>query len=150
MLGREQQSRPGRCKGQPVRQFTTWQRNKHRRPRASGPRHWLVLLLILAISASGFLHVVSGSHEALAASHSLDPASLSQDAYGEPNRSNHDGEPHGTVCSMASSCSFYVPVTLSTVPARTNGEPAYMEPEADHSGLAPTPHARPPKLFANV
>ena len=109
-----------------------------------------MLLLILAISASGLLHVVSGSHGAFAASHSLDPASVSQNAYGEPYQSTHDGEPHGTVCSMASSCSFYMPVTLSTVPARTNGEPAYIEPEADYSGLAPTPHARPPKLFANV
>jgi hypothetical protein len=133
-----------------VQQFTTWQRDKDRRPRTSGPRHWLVLLLILAIAASGFLHVVGGSHAALAASHSLDPASVSQDAYGEPYQSNHDGELHGTVCSMTSSCSFYMPATLSTVLARTNGEPAYMEPEADRSGLAPTPHARPPKPLANA
>jgi hypothetical protein len=109
-----------------------------------------VLLLTLAIAASGLLHVVSDSHEAFAASHSLDSASLSQDAFGEPYHSNHDGDLHGTVCSMTSSCSFYMPVILSTVLARTNGEPAYVEPEADHSGLAPTPHARPPKLFANV
>jgi hypothetical protein len=133
-----------------VQQFTTWQRNKGRRPPTSGPRHWLVLLLILAIAASGLLHVVSSSHGALAATHSLDPVSVSLDAYGEPYESNHDGEPHGTVCSMTSSCSFYMPMTLSTMPARTNGEPAYMEPEADRSGLAPTPHARPPKFFANV
>jgi hypothetical protein len=116
----------------------------------SGRQHWLVLLLIVAIAASGLLHVVSDSHEAFAASHSLDPASVSQDAYGEPYQSNHDGEPHGTVCSMTSSCSFYIPVILSAVLARTNGEPAYIEPEADRSGLAPTPHARPPKYFANV
>lgn len=108
------------------------------------------MLLILAIAASGFLHVVSGSHEALAALHSLDPASASQDAYGEPYQSNHDGEPHGMVCGMTSSCLFYMPVALSAVLARTNGEPAYMEPEADRSGLAPTPHARPPKPFANA
>jgi hypothetical protein len=133
-----------------VQQFTTWQRNPDRRLRRAGPWYCLVLLLVLAIAAFGLLHVASGSHQAFAASQSHDPASVSQVADGEPYHSDHDGEPHGTVCSMTSGCSFYIPVTSSTVLARTDGGPAYIDPEADHSGLAPTPHARPPKFFANV
>jgi hypothetical protein len=115
-----------------------------------GRLHCLVLLLVLAVAASGLQHVASGSHQAFAASQSHFPASVSQVADGEPHQSHHEGEPHGTVCSMTGGCSFYMPVTLSTVLARTDGGPAYFEPDAGHSGRVPSPQSRPPKLFANV
>jgi hypothetical protein len=109
-----------------------------------------VLLLILAVAASGFLHVVDDSYASVTAAHSHDLVSVAHDLDGEPYHSDHDGKPHGTVCSTTSSCSLYMPVTLPTVLAPSNSEPAFVDPEAEHYGLAPTPHARPPHLFANV
>lgn len=137
-------------KRKPVQRLGTWRCRIDRCLSASGRVHWLVLLLVLAIAASGLLHAVSGGDTAFAASHPHDLASMGQDAGGEPCCADHDGEPHGTICGIANGCSFCVPVVSSPVLVRPNAEPVEIEPDAGHSGRVPSPHSRPPKFFANV
>ena len=109
-----------------------------------------MLLLALAVAAAGLMHVVGDGHAAVAGSHGYATSAASQAAGDEPCCPDHDGEPHDTICGIASGCSFCVPVLSSSVDLRPNAGPVEIEPDAGRSGRAPPPHSRPPKLFANV
>jgi hypothetical protein len=130
-----------------MQRIGTGQRRNGRRLRASGLRRWCVLLLTLAVAASGLLHLVDDAHTALAASHSHELASVIHDAGDDPCSRQHDGEPHGTICSMANGCPLFVPVTSSAQPPQPNAEPAELQPQAARSGRVLSPHPRPPKLL---
>jgi hypothetical protein len=113
-------------------------------------RRWLVLLLVLAVAVSGLLHLAGGGHAGLAAAHSHDLASVSQDGSGEPCCHEHDGQSHATVCSMANGCALCVPVVSAALLARSDADPAEIRLKAVHSGRVLSPQFRPPKLFANA
>jgi hypothetical protein len=115
----------------------------------SGLRHWLVLLLVLAVAALGLEHVAGGGHAAASQAHDL--ASLSQDASGsEPCCDELDGQSHATVCSTATGCSFCMPIATADVFLQTGADPVETEPAGIGSGRIQPPQLRPPKLTANV
>lgn len=117
---------------------------------ASGRWHWLVLLLVLAVAASGLVHVAGDGHAAIAPSQAHDLASLSQDASGgEPCCHDHDRQLHGTLCSTATGCSFCMPIASAAVFLQTGADPVETEPAGIHSGRIQPPQLRPPKLSAN-
>lgn len=121
------------------------------RPGASGRWHWLVLLLVLAVAASGLVHVAGGDHAAIAPSQAHDLASLSQDASGgEPCCHEHDDQLHGTICSTSTGCSFCMPMASAAVFLQTGADPVETEPTGIRSGRIQPPQRRPPKLSANA
>lgn len=135
-----------------MQQVRTWRRRNDRRHPTSGLRPCLALLLVLAFVASGFFHALGGDHAAFASTHSHELTSVDRHVGDEPCCPEHDhnGQPHGTFCSMASGCSLCVPVASSGPLALSNAEPAALMPEPIHSGRVLSPQFRPPKLFANA
>jgi hypothetical protein len=110
-----------------------------------------VLLLVVAFSTSGLIHLPKGDHAATAASLSHEMASVIQVAGGEPCCPEHNGQSHGTTCSTASGCSFCVPLSqASALVAPLHTEAFGLRSEDVHLSRAPTTQFRPPKLFANV
>ena len=100
----------------------------------------LVLLLVLAFSTSGLVQVLMGDHAASAASLSHEIASVSPDADNEPCCPEHDGQPHGTTCSMASGCSFCVPLLPAlALMAPLDTETLEVRSEDVRLGRAPSP-----------
>ena len=131
-------------------QTSTWQRRKDPRLATWGLRRCLVLLLVVAISTSGLVHVPMGDHAASAASLPHEIASVSQ-ATGEPHCDGDADEAPGATCCIASVCSFCVPLTLSaTITRATVAEVLAALPDQVHLGHAPSPGFRPPSLSANV
>lgn len=132
-------------------QASTWHRRKDPRLATWGLRRCLVLLLVLAISTSGSVHVPMGDHVASAASLSHEIASVSQGATGEPHCPGDADEGHGATCCITSVCSFCVPLTSSASITRTTvAEVVAALPDGVHLGHAPSPDFRPPNLSANV
>jgi hypothetical protein len=129
-----------------MQRIGTGQRRKGRRLCASGLRRWLVLALLTVVAASGLLHLADDAHTALAASHSHEFASVAHDAGDDPCP-QHDGELHGTICSMSSGCPYFVPATSSALPPQPNAVPAELQPQAARSGRVLSPHPHPPKLL---
>jgi hypothetical protein len=110
-----------------------------------------VLLLVLALSTSGLVHAPMGDHAASAASHTHEIASVSQDAGDEPCCPEHNGQPHGATCSMASGCSFCVPLLKAlAIMAPLDTEKLEPRSEVVHLSRAPTTQFRPPKLSLNA
>lgn len=134
-----------------MQEVDTRQRGKAPSLRTSGLWRFLVLLLVLAFSTSGLVHAQMGDHAASAASHTHEIASVSQDAGGEPCCPEHNGQPHGTTCSMANGCSFCVPL-LKALALMAPLDTEKFEPRSEdvHLSRTPTTQFRPPKLFANV
>lgn len=108
------------------------------------------MLLVLAVTASGLLHAAGGDHSAHAAVHSHEQASDGQDAGDENCGPEHRGEPHGTTCSVASDCSFWMPVAASARAHRSDAGPSEIRPEAIHSGIILFPQFRPSRLLPDV
>ena len=132
-------------------QASTWQRRKDPRLATWGVRRWLVLLLVLAFSTSGLVHVPMDDHAASAASLSLEIASLGQDVTAEPDCAGDADEAHGATCCTASVCSFCVPlISSATITMATVAEVVASLPDEVHLGRAPSPGFRPPSLSANV
>lgn len=128
---------------------STWQRRKDPRRATWGLRRWLVLLLVLAISTSGLVHVQMGDHAASAASLSHEIAS--QGATAEPHCAGDADEAHGAPCCNASGCSFCVPLTSSAAITRaTVAEVVAALPDEVFLGRSPSPGFRPPALSVNV
>ena len=138
-------------KGYRVQQVEPWQRRQAPSLWTSGLRRWLVLLLVLAFSTSGLVHVPMGDHVGSEASLSHELASVSQDASGEPCCPEHTSEPHGTTCCMSSSCSPGVLLGSSAaVPALWDAESAEAQSDEVYHSHAPSPRFRPPKLSVNT
>lgn len=130
-------------------QASTWQRRKGLRLTTWGLRRWLVLLLVLAVSISGLVHVQLGDHAASAASISHDMAP--QGTTGEPPCPSGTDEANGDTCCIASGCAFCVPLTSSAAISRTTvAEVVAAVPDEVFLGHAPSPGFRPPSLSANV
>jgi hypothetical protein len=126
-------------------QAGTWQRRMIPRPATWGLRRWLVLLLVLAISTSGFVRVPMDDH---AASLSHEIASVGQEATGEPHCAD---EAHGATCCIASVCSFCIAlISSAAITAATAAEVIETPPDEVHLSRPPSPGFRPPKLSANV
>ena len=117
-----------------------------RRLRVPGLWRWFILLLVLAIAASGLLHVSGGGHATGATLHAHDLAAVN-DAFsgGEACCHETDGQAHEPVCSTAAGCSLCVPVSAVLL-VRPDADRAEMEPTSSHSGLIQPPQIRPPKL----
>lgn len=129
-------------------QASTWQRRKGPRLSTWSLRRWLVLLLVLAFSASGLVHIPMGDHSASAASLAHEIASAGEDVTAEPNCA---GDADDATCCIASVCSFCVPMTASATIARAMvaGIVAAL-PDEVLFGRAPSPRFRPPSLSANA
>lgn len=134
-----------------MQQVEAQQRGKNPSLRTSGLSRCLVLVLVLALSMSGLIHAPMGDHAASAASLSHEIASVSQDAGGEPCCPEHNGQPHGITCSMASGCSFCVPL-LPALALMVPLDTKTLEARSDDVRLSRTPTAqfRPPKLSLNA
>ena len=110
-----------------------------------------MLLLVLAISTSGLVHVQIGDHAASAASLLHEIASVGHEATGEPHCAGDTDEANGATCCVASVCSFCIPLTSSAAATRTMvSEVVAALPDEVHLGWAPAPGFRPPSLSANV
>lgn len=110
-----------------------------------------MLLLVLAFSTSGLVHNPMDDHAASAASFLHEIVSASQDASGEPCRTEDSREADGATCCIASLCSFCVPlISSSTIVAPSDNEVIEMQPNAVHLSRAPSAQFRPPKLSANI
>lgn len=128
---------------------STWQRRKDPRLATRGLRRWLVLLLVLAISTSGLVHVQMGDHAASAAS--LSHQIASQGATAEPHCAGDADEAHGAPCCDASGCPLCVPLTSSAAIAKaTIAEVVAALPDEVFLGRSPSPGFRPPALSVNV
>ncbi len=127
----------------------TWQRRKDTRLATWGLSRWLVLLLVLAISTSGLVHVQIEDHAASAASLSHEIAS--QGATAEPHCHGYADEAQGAPCCNPSGCSFCVPLTSSAAITGTTvaGVVAAL-PDEVFLGHSPSPGFRPPALSVNV
>ena len=134
-----------------MQQVEAWQRGKAPSLRTSGLLRFLLLLLVLALSTSGLVHASMADHAASAASLSHEIACASEDAGGEPCCPEHNGQAHGTTCSMAGGCSFCVPLLpgLALI-TPLDTESLAARSEDVHLSRAPTTQFRPPKLSANV
>ena len=132
-------------------QAPTWQRKKGPRLSTWSLRRWLVLLLVLAFSASGLVHPPIGDQSASATSLSHEIASMDEDGGAEPNCAGDADQFHGASCCAASVCSFGLPVTSSASIARAMVAGLGATPSDEVlRGRAPLPSFRPPSLFANV
>lgn len=132
-------------------QANTWQRRKDPRLATWSLKRWLVLLLVLAISTSGLVHVQIGDHAASAASLSHEIASVGHETTGQPHCAGDEDEANGANCCISSVCSFYIPLTSSTATTRLMvSEVVAALPDEFHLGCAPSPGFRPPNLSANV
>jgi hypothetical protein len=122
-----------------------------RRLRVCAPCRWLVLLLVLAIAASGLLHGSGSGHAAAAAAQAHDLASVSQGPAGSgPCCHEDEGQSQGTLCSTATGCSLCVPIVSVGVCLQAGAVRTELEPTGDHSGRIQTPQLRPPKLLASA
>lgn len=125
-------------------QASTWQRGKAPRLVRRGLKCWIVLLLVIVFSASGFAHVPGGENAA-ALSHGI--ASAGEVATGEACCTD-DAD---AACCSASVCSVCVPLTSSAGISRsTVAEVVAALPDELRLGRAPSPGFRPPRLSANV
>lgn len=132
-------------------QASIWQRRKDPRLSTWSLRRWLVLLLVLAFSTSGLVHVPMGDHSASAASLSHEIASVGEDVTAEPDCAGDADEAHGATCCTASVCSFCVPLISSAATTMAKvAEVVASLPDEIHPGHAPSPGFRPPSLSANV
>ncbi len=142
---------PSTGEGYQVQQVETWRRRKAPSLRTSGLKRWLVLLLVLAISTSGLVHVQIGDHAASAASLSHEIAAVGHETTGEPHCAGDADEANGANCCISSVCSFCIPLTTFTATTRTMiSEVVAALPDEAHLGCAPSPGFRPPSLSANV
>ena len=129
-------------------QASAWQRRRDPRLSTWSLRRWLVLLLVLAFSLSGLVHLPMGDHTASAASLSHDIASEDENATAEPDCG---GDADDATCCIASVCSFCVPVTSSAAIIRTTVVDIVATlPDEVLFGRAPSPRFRPPSLSANA
>lgn len=133
-----------------MRQFATAQRRKGRQLYATGLRRWLAMLLMVAVAASGLLHIAGDDHAVVAAAHLHEQPSATQQAGDENCSPEHRGEPHGTTCSMTGDCSVGMLVAASAGSHSAGPGPSELRPEAVHSGIILFAQFRPPKLFPNV
>lgn len=131
----------------------TLQRRKGLGLVALGVRRWLVLLIVVAFTASGLTNIAGGGHSAAEAataySHELSFAGTSGD--GEPCCPEHTGQPHASTCSGVSCCSLWAPIVESAVAIlRSETLTKEVEPDDAHISRAPLPQFRPPKLSLNA
>lgn len=132
-------------------QAPTWQRSKGPRLSTWSLRRWLILLLVLAFSASGLVHSPMGGESASAASLSHEITSMDEYGAAEPNCVGDADQFHGASCCAASVCSFGLPVTSSASIARAMVAGLGATPSDEVLlGRAPSPRFRPPSLSANA
>ena len=110
-----------------------------------------ILLLVLAFATSGLSHVPSGGHNAGAATHAHDLASVNDGSSGGEGCCHEtDGQAHEPACSTTAGCSLFVPVVSAVLLVRPGGDRAEAEPTGSHSGVIQPPQIRPPKPPANA
>jgi hypothetical protein len=120
---------------------------------ALGVRRWLVLLIVLAFTASGLTHIAGGSHfpDEAATALSNEFSFTGNSADGEPCCPEHTGQPHASTCSIASGCSLCAPVVgLAATTPQSEARTKLVRPVDAHIGRAPSPQFRPPKLSLNA